>query len=146
MQTLERLAIVLTHADADGRLVDMPWLDDDLGIGQSDWVVLSADGWRLVADGDPAVWPALERRLRIGFHVSQPDEVLVVGHARGSARPDPADVRDDVGRIAGRVRSLRLPSTVRGVWTDGRGRHRPVPGPEAVDWDPDTELACAPAA
>lgn len=39
---------------------------------------LSADGW-WAAEGEPTVWEALEQKLLIGFYVSQPQLVVVIG-------------------------------------------------------------------
>jgi hypothetical protein len=64
VQARERLAIVVTHRGANDRLVGLPRLEADVGADQSDCVVLSRDGWRAAADGDPTIWPALERKLQ----------------------------------------------------------------------------------
>ena len=80
MQTRERSAIVVTDLGAKDRLAGVPWIETDAGAHQSDWVVLPRDGWRAVADGDPAVWPALERKLLVGLYVSEPELILVVDH------------------------------------------------------------------
>jgi hypothetical protein len=128
VQTRERLALVLTHRGANDRLVGMPWLETDVGVDQSDWVVLSRDGWRAVADGDPAIWPALERRLLVGFYVSQPDLILVVGHESGDLGTDAEEGQNEVWRIVRRIRSLLLPAVTVGVCVNGDGTYRAVRG------------------
>jgi len=45
--------------------------------------VLSHQGWRAVAEGDPVIWEALERKLFIGSYVSQPQLIAVIGHPGG---------------------------------------------------------------
>jgi hypothetical protein len=120
-----KFAIVITHASTPGRLLDLPWLEAGYRIDESDWLLFSHDGWRAAADGDPALWDALDRKLLIGFYVRQPELIAVVGHphdATGTAVPDGDDAgREDVLRIARRVRSLLLPAAVLGFWTDAFG-------------------------
>jgi len=126
--TPERLAIVVTHLGASHRLVPMPWLETDAGVEQSDWIVLSRDGWRAVADGDPDVCAAFARRLLIGWHVGEPELILVVGHEVDEVRADDEEGTDDVRRIVRRVRSLFLPALTLGVWMNGDGTYRAVEG------------------
>lgn len=124
----ERLAMVVTHLGANDRLVELPWLENDLRIDQSDWVILSREGWRSVADGDPGVWPALERKLLIGFYVSQPELILAVGHEAGRGAACAAAGRHDVRRIVRRIRSLFLPAGIAGFWANADGTHETVAG------------------
>jgi hypothetical protein len=115
-------AIVLTHMGARNRLVDMPWLEDEYRIDESDWTILSPDGWRCVAEGDATLWDALERKLLIGFYLSQPKLIAVIGHPSGRGGDDPEGTgKDEVRRIVRRVRSLLLPSAVLGFWADDGG-------------------------
>jgi hypothetical protein len=118
----ERSAIVITHAGAGDRVIDAPWVEIGFNVDTSDWIVLSADGWRAVAEGDPVIWEALERKLFIGSYVSQPRLIAVIGHPSGRRDTDP-DVsgRSEVGRIVRRVRSLLLPTEVIGFWSDEGG-------------------------
>ena len=117
-----RFAIAITHTDARNRLIGMPWLGTDHQVDESDSIVLSHDGWQAIAEGEPAIWDALERKLLIGFYVSQPDLIAVVGHPPPEARPASADARRaEVRAIARRVRSLLLPATVTGFWVDEGG-------------------------
>jgi hypothetical protein len=121
-KTEERLAMVITRTGARGGPPDMPWLEDAYRVDASDWIVLSDEGWRAAADGEAAIWDALERKLLIGFYVTQPSLIAVVGHPRrpGGEAPE-ADGRGDVSRIVSRVRSLLLPAAVLGFWTDEGG-------------------------
>jgi hypothetical protein len=122
------LAIVVTHLGANDRLVGMPWLETDLGVDQSDWVVLSRDGWRAVVDGDPAIWPALERKLLTGLYVVEPELILVVGHDSGKLGTGAEEGQNEVGRIVRRIRSLLLPAVTVGVWLNGDGSYQAVRG------------------
>lgn len=130
-----KFAIVITHASTRDRLLDLPWLESGYRIDESDWLLFSRDGWRAAADGDPALWDALARKLMIGFYVGQPELIAVVGHphdATGTAAPDGDDPgREDVRRIARRVRSLLLPAAVLGFWTDAFGSLATVIDPES---------------
>ena len=75
-----------------------------------------------VADGDPAIWEALERKLLVGFYVSQPKLIAVIGHPGGRPGDQPEGAgQAEVRRIARRVRSLLLPSEVLGFWSDEDG-------------------------
>ena len=119
-----RHAIVLTHAGARNRLVDMPWLEDRYRIDESDWTILSPDGWRGAVEGDAALWEALERKLLIGFYLTQPELIAVIGHPSNRCGTDPEETgKDEVRRIARRVRSLLLPAPVLGFWADEGGSH-----------------------
>ena len=80
MNDKQRFAIVITHMGRHKDIVEMPWLETEYHIDESDWMVLSDDGWRTVADGDPTIWDALERKLLVGFYVSQPQLIVVIGH------------------------------------------------------------------
>ena len=119
LQSPERHAIVITHMGADNRLVDMPWLEGAYEIDSSDWVVLSAEDWRAAAEGEAAIWDALERKLLIGFYLNEPELIAVIGHPNGS---DPATKgQQEVRRIVRRVCSLLLPAAVVGFWADSNG-------------------------
>jgi hypothetical protein len=128
-----RFAIVITHAGEEDRLVDMPWLETDYRIDEGDWVVLSADGWRALADGDAAMWDALERKLLIGFYICQPELVAVIGHPSGRRAPDPVtEGQAQVRRVVARIRSFLLPAAVLGFWTDEEGWLEDVVDPDEV--------------
>jgi hypothetical protein len=119
-----RHAIVLTHAGARNRLVDMPWLEDRYRIDESDWTILSPDGWRGAVEGDATLWNDLERKLLIGFYLSQPKLIAVIAHPSDRCGTDPEETgKDEVRRIARRVRSLLLPAPVLGFWADEGGSH-----------------------
>jgi hypothetical protein len=103
-------------------LVDVPWLEVGFQIDASDWIILSKEGWRAAAEGDPALWSALERKLLIGFYVTQPELIAVIGHPGERDRADrDMDGQAEVRQIIGRVRSLLLPAAVVGFWTDEDG-------------------------
>ena len=122
MHDERRFAIVITHMGRRKNIVEMPWLETEYRIDQSDWMVLSDDGWRAVADGDPMIWDALERKLLVGFYVSQPQLVVVIAHRAGDGDDDQVEQRQaEVRRIVQRIRSLLLPAGVMGIWTDERG-------------------------
>jgi hypothetical protein len=117
-----RHAIVLTHMGARNRLVDMPWLEDRYRIDESNWTIMSREGWRGVAEGDATLWNALERKLLIGFYINQPKLVAVIGHPSGRGGPAAEETgKDEVRRIAQRVRSLLLPASVLGFWANEDG-------------------------
>ena len=122
MKQTERLAIVITHTGARRGVIDAPWLEIGFSVDASDCDVLSSEGWRALVDGDPVIWDALERKLLIGFYVTQPELIAVIGH-RGGREGDQAerDGKEEVGRVVRRVRSLLLPATVTGFWTDEEG-------------------------
>lgn len=123
MHDKERFAIVITHMGRRKDIVEMPWLETEYRIDESDWMVLSEDGWRAVADGEPTIWDALERKLLVGFYVSQPQLVVVIGHPSGAGDDDQVGQRQaEVRRIVERIRSLLLPAGVMGIWTDEDGR------------------------
>jgi hypothetical protein len=122
MYDKQRFAIVITHMGRRKDIVEMPWLETEYRIDESDWMVLSDDGWRAVADGDPTIWDALERKLLVGFYVSQPQLVVVIGHPSPGGEDDEVIQRQaEVRRIVQRIRSLLLPAGVMGIWTDERG-------------------------
>ena len=122
MHGKQRFAIVITHLGRRTDIVEMPWLETEFRIDESDWMVLSDDGWRAVADGDPTIWDALERKLLVGFFVSQPQLVVVIGHPAGAGQDDEVKQRQaEVRRIVQRIRSLLLPAGVMGIWTDEGG-------------------------
>jgi hypothetical protein len=124
----------------------MPWLDADLGIDQSDWVVLSRDGWRAATDGDPTIWPALERKLLIGFHTSQPDLILIVGHESSDVGTGAEGGQDQVSRIVRRIDSLLLPTPAAGVWASADGTYEFVLEAETPEFsESDATLEYEPA-
>jgi hypothetical protein len=113
---------VITHIGKPQMMVEMPWLESEYHIDESDWMILSEEGWRAVADGEPAIWDALERKLLIGFYVSQPQIIAVIGHPPGAGASDAVEERQaQVRRIVQRIRTLMLPSGVLGLWTDEDG-------------------------
>lgn len=137
MTKAERLAIVITHTGAHDGVVEAPWLEIGFDIHASDWIVLSDEGWRAVAEGDAVIWEALERKLLIGFYVSQPELIAVIGHPGGRRRQDPELTgRSEVGRIVRRIRSLLLPSKVSGFWSDEGGWLQDFVDPDEVVEDP----------
>ncbi len=122
MRRKDRFAIVTTHMGARKRLVEMPWLETEYRVDNSDWTVLSHDGWRAAAGGDPGIWDALERKVLIGCYLNQPELVAVVGHPCGRSGPDPAGQGyEEVRRIVRHVGSFLLPTAVLGFWTDEDG-------------------------
>jgi len=125
-----RFAIVITHVGRSKDIIQMPWLETEYGIDESDRLVLSDGGWRSVAAGDLTSWGALERRVRVGFYVGRPQLVVVVGHPSDARDDDQVEERqDEVRRIVRRVRSLRLPAPVVGICTDHRGAPQDI-------WEP----------
>jgi hypothetical protein len=122
MNKAERFAIVITHTGNGDTVVEAPWIEIGFNIDASDWIVLSHEGWRAVAEGDAVIWEALERKLFIGSYVSQPQLIAVIGHPDGRLGPDTeATGRSEVARIVRRVRTLLLPSEVLGFWSDEAG-------------------------
>lgn len=117
----ERFAIVITHMGRREDIVEMPWLESEYRIDESDWMVLSDDGWRAVADGEPTIWDALERKLLVGFYLSQPQLVVVIGHPSGDGDDEVEQRQAEVRRIVQRIRALLLPAGVMGIWTDEQG-------------------------
>ena len=105
------------------RLIDMPWLEADYRIDQSDWVVLTSDGWRNVVEGEPQIWDALQRKRLVGVYLNEPVMIAVVGHAcgRGEGAGVAEEGKDEVRRILRRIRSYHLPAAVLGFWTDTDG-------------------------
>jgi hypothetical protein len=105
-------------------LLEMDWLEKDYRVDESDWIVLSKEGWRASASGEAPIWQTLQRRLLIGTYISQPELIAVIGHPLGARRDGPSEQnreREDVGRIVRRVRSLRLSPMAMGFWTDEDG-------------------------
>ena len=116
------MAIVVTHEGARARAIDLPWLEKEDGISDSDRIVLSHEGWRAVVDGEAAILEALRRKLLVGIYVSGPEFIAVVGHPDG--RPDLGSVvtgLGDVERVTRRIRSLSLRAIILGFWTDEHG-------------------------
>jgi hypothetical protein len=121
MHDTQRFAIVMTHMGQHKDMVGMPWLETEYHIDESDWMVLSEDGWRAVADGDPVIWDALERKLLVGFYLSQPQLVVVIGHPSSDDDNGLEQRQAEVRRIVERIRALQLPAGVMGIWTDETG-------------------------
>jgi hypothetical protein len=122
MDNKRKLAIVVTHAGAKARAIDLPWLETDYDISDSDRLVLSHEGWRAVADGEGPILAVLERRLLIGLHVSAPEFIGVVGHPGGRDHAAPAESGiDEVEQVTRRIRSFALPTMTLGFWTDHHG-------------------------
>jgi hypothetical protein len=116
--------MVITHEGARKHRLEMDWLEKDYRVDESDWIVLSPQDWRAVARGDASVWEALQRKFLVGFYLTEPELIAVIGHplpggGRANAKQDA--MRDDVARIVRRVRSLHLPPVVMGLWTDEDG-------------------------
>ena len=131
MNNTTRFATVITHVDKRRDIVDMPWLETEYHVDESDWMVLSADGWDAVAAGEPAIWDALERKLLIGFYVSQPQLIAVIGHPSANDAPAAIEERKvQVRQIVDRIRRLLLPAGVLGLWTDEDGVLQDVLEPE----------------
>src|SRR4051794_19655235 len=104
MHNQHRFAIVITHMSPREGIVELPWLEAEYRIDKSDWMVLSADGWRAVADGDLTIWDALERKLLLGFYVNQPQSVAVIGHPLDSSDDEQVQQRQaEVRRIVQRI-------------------------------------------
>ena len=131
----KRFAIVITASGPEGGPVDAAWLETEFHVDESDWIVLSRDGWRAVAEGDASIWPALERKLFIGFYVNQPSLIAVIGRRPGDGT-DRADrlateeAKQELCRIVRRIRSLLLPSAVIGFWSDEDGALLDILEPE----------------
>lgn len=134
MQSSHRSAIVITHMGAGDSLVDMPWLEAGYSLDHSDWVVLSAAGWRALAEGEAAIREALERKLLIGVYYNQPQLIAVVGHRSGRPKAD-SDVsgHTEVQQIVRRISSLLLPAAVVGFWADDSGALLDVLGPDSSE-------------
>jgi hypothetical protein len=135
-----RTAIVITHTGARQFPVDVPWLEKAYQIDASDWIVLSEEGWRSVANGDPLTWNVLERKLLIGFYVSRPELITVIGHpvakrAMASRESGQSEVRRIVRRI-----SLLVPASVLGFWTDEGGWLEEIFEPDDLGNEGPTEL------
>ena len=127
-----RFAIVITHTGQRKDIVEMPWLETEYNIDESDWMVLSGDGWRAVADGDSTIWSALKRKLIVGFYFNQPQLVVVIGHPSG-AGDDVKRQQEEVRRIVQRIRALLLPAGVMGIWTDELGALQDILEPAECD-------------
>ena len=124
MPNQQQFAFVITHEGPARTGSEMDWLEKDYRVDESDWIVLSPQDWRAVARGNASVWEALQRKLLVGFYLTEPELIAVIGHPfRGGDRANANDdaMRDDVARIVRRVRSLHLPPVVMGLWTDEDG-------------------------
>jgi hypothetical protein len=122
MHDRQRFAIVITHMGRRKDMVEMPWLETQYHIDESDWMVLSGDGWRALANGESTIWEALQRKLLVGCFVNHPQLIVVIGHPPEDGEHATVEQRqEEVRRIVERVRSLLLPAGVMGIWTDERG-------------------------
>ena len=123
MRNPERLALVVTHADAHKNLPNISLLEVGFGVDTADWIILSLEGWQAVAGAYPSISDAFDRKLLISFHATHPDLIAVVGHAggRNGARLSET-AKLEVCRIVRRVRALLLPTRVVGFWTDQQRR------------------------
>jgi hypothetical protein len=137
MNDNQRFAMVITHAGRQKDLVEMPLLETEYRIDASDWIVLSDDGWRAVVGGEPTIWDALERKLLIGFYVSNPQLIAVIGHPSVDETDAPDARQVEVRQVVRRIRSLLLPVDVIGIWTDEHGRFEHVVEPaDLVECEP----------
>ena len=144
MRDENRFAIVITHTGARKDLLPMDWLERDYQVDESDWIVLSEEGWRAVARGEAPIWQALQRRLLIGLYISQPELIAVIGHPIPDGRAggrDQGRQRQDVGRIVRRVCSLQLSPAVLGFWADEDGWLIDVVEPDRPAAEPSTDRA-----
>jgi hypothetical protein len=119
--TPPRLAVVIKPSGGRSRLSLRPWLRARYGIEETHGTTLSQDAWRQLASGESEeVDPTLRDRLALSL-LCRPELVVVAGTG-GPARPadQPPTSRAEVERIVGRVRALRLPTEVVGVWTAER--------------------------
>ena len=142
MHNNNRFAIVITHGTQHKGVVELPWLEADYLIDKSDWIVLSNDGWRAVADGDPTIWEALERKLLLGFYVNQPQLIAVIGHPSDANEDEEVQQRPaEVRQIVQRIQSLGLPAGVMGVRTDEYGALQEMLEPaECEEREPELQL------
>ncbi|MGB7160123.1 MAG: hypothetical protein WBD40_18800 [Tepidisphaeraceae bacterium] len=124
MRNLLATPIVITHMTAENRLPDMPWLESDYGIRDSEWIILFPEVWSALADGDPATAADLELRLALTFEIHRPRFVLVVGFSPIAEQqaPSPSDQRTE--EVVSVVRSFQFPATVEGVCVDHDGVRR----------------------
>lgn len=123
MRKTERLALVVTHADAHKNLPNISLLEVGFGVDTTDWIILSLEGWQAVAGGYPGISDAFDRKLLISFHAIHPDLIAVVGHAGGRHGAGLGETAKlEVCRIVRRVRALILPSRVLGFWTGQQRR------------------------
>jgi hypothetical protein len=109
---------------AENRLPNLPWLESDYGIRDSEWIVLFPDAWSALADGDPATAADLELRLALTFEVHRPRFVLVVGFLSTIEQDVPLLSEHHAEQVVKLVRSFQLPAVVDGVCVDQAGvRH-----------------------
>ena len=101
MYNKQHFAIVITHMGRHQDIIEMPWLESEYQIDESDWMVLSGDGWRAVADGDSTIWSALKRKLIVGFYFNQPQLVVVIGHPSGAGATSKGSRRRCAGSCSG---------------------------------------------
>jgi hypothetical protein len=104
------------------RLPQFPWLNQRYSMDESDWIVLAPETWEALAMGDEPLWEDLERKLLMVYYQHKPEVIAVVGHADGDERPVASDAgRDQVQRIAARIRGCNLPVEVLGFWSAPTG-------------------------
>jgi hypothetical protein len=108
----------------ENRLPDMPWLESDYGIHDSEWIVLFPDAWSALADGDPATAADLELRLALTFEVHRPRFVLVVGFSPATEQQGASFPEQRTEQVLSVVRSFQFPATVQGVCIDHNGARR----------------------
>src|SRR4051812_6453917 len=100
MKHKQHFAIVITHTGQWKDIVGMPWLQTEYRIDESDSIILSQDGWRAVAEGDPTIRDALERKLLVGSYLRQPQLIVVIGHpSNGGESAEMNQRADEVNRI-----------------------------------------------
>lgn len=117
-----RFAIVITHADQRSSIAEMPWLETEYQIDDSDWLIFSEDAWRDLANGEPETCKAVEEKLLVSVYISQPQLIAVIGYPGTLDREDDVMQRQsEVRRIVERIRALLLPAGVMGIWTDPQG-------------------------
>ena len=87
MKNAKRFGFVVTHADEWGRLIDMPWLENEYWINERDRIVLAVNDWRAIADGDGRIWDAW-RYLATGGPPHRPTHTLDPASGPGNGTVD----------------------------------------------------------
>ncbi len=117
-----RFSLVITRMSVRGCVPEFPWLESRYGMDESDWMILSDEGWRALTHGNAQLWEAFQRKLLIMFYVDQPTLIAIVGHIddrRESGRPELG--REGVTQILRQVRALGLPAEIRGFCVNDLG-------------------------